>query len=134
SITGISFTDGHFVYDGTPKILLISGTLPAGTSVSYTNNSRTDAGTQTATAAIAGGNNYYDLTLTAELSIQKAAIAGISFPDGNYVYDGASKTLLISGTLPAGTSVSYTNNSRTEAGTQTATATIAGGNNYYDLT
>ncbi|MCL4641705.1 MAG: Ig-like domain-containing protein, partial [Olivibacter sp.] len=111
-ITGITLDDGSFVYDGTAKSLAIAGTLPAGTSVSYENNSRTDVGTQEVTATISG-DNYETLILKANLTITKAAITGISFQDGSFVYDGTAKSLAISGTLPVGTSVSYENNSRT---------------------
>ncbi len=134
TITGITFDDGSFVYDGTERLLSVSGTLPSGTSVSYVNNGRTDAGTQTVTANINGGTNYTDLTLNAELTISKADITGITFADGSFVYDGTERSLSVSGTLPAGTSVSYINNGRTDAGTQTVTANIDGGSNYNDLT
>ncbi|MDX3915300.1 MAG: Ig-like domain-containing protein [Pseudosphingobacterium sp.] len=127
AITGISFQDGSFVYDGTAKSLAISGTLPVGTSVSYENNSRTDVGTQEVTATI-NGDNYETLVLKANLTISKAAITGISFQDGSFVYDGTAKSLAISGTLPMGTSVSYENNSRTDVGTQEVSATISGDN------
>ncbi|MCH8559060.1 MAG: T9SS type A sorting domain-containing protein [Balneolia bacterium] len=127
TITGISFEDATFVFDGTEKSIEITGTLPPGTSVSYTNNSRTNVGTQQATAII-DGDNYNDLLLTAELSITAANITGITFEDASFVFDGTEKTIEISGTLPDGTSVSYTNNSRTNVGTQQATATITGDN------
>ncbi|AMQ55613.1 MBG domain-containing protein [Algoriphagus sanaruensis] len=131
TIAGITFEDDSFVYDGTAKSLAITGTLPEGTSVSYSNNSRTNVGSQTATATITG-SNYEDLILTATLEVTKATIAGITFEDDSFVYDGTAKSLAITGTLPEGTSVSYSNNSRTNVGSQTATATITG-SNYEDL-
>ncbi|MFC3880800.1 Calx-beta domain-containing protein [Algoriphagus namhaensis] len=126
-ITGVTFDDGTFVFDGTAKSLAISGTLPTGTSVAYTNNNRTDVGTQEVTATITG-SNYNTLILTADLTITPATVTGITFADGNFVYDGTAKSLAISGTLPTGTSVAYTNNSRTDVGTQEVTATISGPN------
>jgi hypothetical protein len=51
--------------------------LPTGTTVSYANNSRTDAGTQEVTATISG-SNYTTLELKADLTITKAAISGIT--------------------------------------------------------
>ncbi|TDS58821.1 MBG domain-containing protein [Myroides indicus] len=134
SITGISFTDASFTYDGTAKSLMIAGTLPTGTSVSYTGNDQTNAGSYTVTAEIDGGTNYEDLTLTAELTIEKAPITGITLDDATFTYDGTVKSLMIAGTLPTGTSVSYTNNNQTDAGSYTVTAEIDGGNNYEDLT
>ncbi|MGS2764622.1 MBG domain-containing protein, partial [Sinomicrobium sp. M5D2P9] len=126
-ITGITFNDGSFVYDGTARSLSLEGTLPEGTSVSYGNNSRTDVGTQEVTATLAG-TNYETLELTANLTITPAVITGITFNDGSFVYDGTARSLSLEGTLPEGTSVSYGNNSRTDVGTQEVTATLAGTN------
>ncbi|MCH7415885.1 MBG domain-containing protein, partial [Belliella sp. R4-6] len=131
TITGITFEDGSFVFDGTEKTIEISGTLPNGTSVAYTDNTRTNAGTQQATATISG-DNYSELVLNAELTITPATITGITFENGTFVFDESEKTIEISGTLPNGTSVSYANNTRTNAGTQQATATISG-DNYSEL-
>jgi gliding motility-associated-like protein len=132
-ITGITFDAASFVYNGTAKFLAITGTLPGGASVSYLTNSRTDAGTQTVTANINGGDNYENLVLTAGLSITKAVITGITFDAASFVYNGTAKSLAITGTLPGGASVSYLTNSRTDAGTQTVTANINGGDNYENL-
>src|SRR3546814_2824301 len=106
TISGITLEDGSFVYDGTAKTLMIADTLPEGTTVAYTGNSRTDAGTQEVTATITG-NNYNDLVLTADLTITKATITGITLEDGSFVYKGAAKALALAGNLPSGTSVSY---------------------------
>ncbi|TJY65521.1 PKD domain-containing protein [Sphingobacterium alkalisoli] len=131
-ITGISFDNASFVFDGTAKSLAITGTLPAGANVAYTDNSRTYVGTQMVTATIFG-SNYTELVLTADLEITPATITGITFEDASFVYDGTAKSLAITGTLPAGTTVSYTNNTHTNAGTYNITANIEGGNNYNDL-
>ncbi|MCH7415874.1 MBG domain-containing protein, partial [Belliella sp. R4-6] len=127
TITGITFEDGSFVFDGTEKTIEISGTLPNGASVAYANNTRTNTGTQQATATITGAN-YTTLVLTAELTITPATITGITFENGTFVFDESEKTIEITGTLPNGTSVAYANNTRTNAGTQQATATISGDN------
>src|SRR5690606_14202306 len=117
TITSITLEHGSFVYDGAAKSLEITGKLPDGTTVAYTGNSRTDAGTQEVTATI-GGDNYDDLVLTADLTVTPATITGITLEDGSFVYDGTAKSLEITGDLPDGTSVSYANNSRIDAGTQ----------------
>src|SRR3546814_16036330 len=75
---------------------MIAGNLPEGTTVAYTGNSRTDAGTQEVTATITG-NNYNDLVLTADLTITKATTTGITLEDGSFVYDGAAKALALAG-------------------------------------
>ena len=126
-ISGIIFEDETFTYDGSAKSLTITGTLPDGTSVVYTNNSRTDVGTQEVTATITG-DNYTTLVVTADLTVIPAAIVGITFEDETFTYDATSKSLAISGTLPTGSSVAYSNNSRTDVGSQEVTATISGMN------
>jgi len=133
SIAGINLDDVTFIYDGTVKSLAIAGTFPTGTLVSYTNNDQTDAGSYTVTAEIDGGTNYEDLTLTAQLTIEKATIAGITFDSSSFSYDGMDRSLAIAGTLPTGTSVTYTGNDQTDAGSYTVTAEIGGGNNYEEL-
>jgi gliding motility-associated-like protein len=95
--------------------------------VAYTNNSRTNVGTQEVTATITG-SNFTTLVLTADLTITPATVTGITFTDGSFVFDGTAKSLAITGTLPVGTSVAYTNNTRTNVGTQEVTATITGAN------
>ncbi|WP_198673068.1 MBG domain-containing protein, partial [Algoriphagus litoralis] len=127
TITGITFADGSFVFDGTEKSLAITGTLQTSTSVAYTNNGRTDVGTQEVTATITG-SNFTTLVLTADLTITPATITEITFEDQSFVFDGTARSLAISGNLPTGTSVEYTNNSRTNVGTQEVTATITGSN------
>src|SRR5690606_13754064 len=131
-ITGVGFADGSFVYDGTGKSLAITGALPTGATVSYTGNGLTDVGTQEVVATITGAN-YEDLVLKANLTITKADITGVTFTGGSFVYDGVVKSLTINGVLPIGVTVSYSNNSRTDAGSQTVTATIYGGENYNNL-
>lgn len=127
TITGITFPDQSFVYDGTEKSLAIVGSLPSGTSVEYSNNGRIDVGTQVVTATISGAN-YTTLILTADLTITLEIITGVTFEDGSFIYDGSSKSLAISGTLPDGGSVSYDNNGRTNVGTQVVTATVTAPN------
>src|SRR5690606_31786009 len=94
TVTGIVFEDDSFVFDGTAKSLAISGTLPEGTSVDYSDNSRTDVGTQEVTATITG-DNYTTLVLTADLTITPAAVTGIVFEDDSFVYDGTAKSLAV---------------------------------------
>ncbi|MEC3880681.1 beta strand repeat-containing protein [Parapedobacter sp. 10938] len=130
-ISGLTLPNSNFVYDGTAKSLEIDGTLPQGTSVSYADNSRTDVGTQKVTATVEGAG-YTPLVLTADLTVTRATITGITLDDGSFTYDGTAKSLTIAGTLPEGTSVSYADNSRTDVGAQEVTATITG-SNYEDL-
>ncbi|WP_270090706.1 autotransporter-associated beta strand repeat-containing protein [Sphingobacterium sp. SYP-B4668] len=130
NLMGISFTNATFGYDGTAKSLATTGTLPAGVTVNYSGNAQTEAGIYPVTATIDGGNNYIGETLTAELTITKAALVGINFANATFGYDGRAKSLAITGALPIGVTVSYSGNAQTEAGTYPVTATIDGGNNY----
>ncbi|WP_188444325.1 MBG domain-containing protein, partial [Belliella aquatica] len=127
TVTDVEFKDDSFVYDGTAKSLVITGELPEGTSVVYSNNSLTNVGSQTATATITG-SNYTTQELTATLAITPATVTGVELKDANFIYDGISKSLAITGELPEGTSVAYSNNSITNVGSQTTTATIKGAN------
>lgn len=132
-LEGITFPSRTFTYDGNEKKLEIDGTLPEGVTVRYVNNGRTDAGDQLVTAFFEG-HGLGDVRQTATLTVVKAAITGVEFEDATFVYNGRAQTIRINGTLPAGASVTYTANSRTDAGSQTATAEIRGGTNYEDLT
>jgi hypothetical protein len=132
-LTGISFEDAEFVYDGDEKSLAITGTLPTGVTVTYTGNNQTNAGVYEVTANIDGGSDYIDQTLTATLTITKATLTGITLSDGEFVYDGNAESLFITGTLPTGVTVAYTGNNKTEAGVYEVVATINGGDNYEGL-
>jgi len=127
TITGITFEDDSFVYDGTAKSLAIKGILPDGVAVEYANNSRTDIGTQEVTATLSG-DNYETSVLTADLTVTQATITGITFEDDSFVYDGTAKSLAIKGILPDGVVVEYANNSRKDAGTQEVTVVLSGDN------
>lgn len=129
--SGLSFENKTFTYDGVQQELLVTGTLPEGASISYTNNKGINAGTYNATAKIIC-ENYQDLTLTATLTIDKADITGVSFVDKTYTFDGNNKNITITGTLPAGTTVFYSNHAGINAGIYNATAKITGAN-YNDL-
>ncbi|MCP1996392.1 MBG domain-containing protein [Flavobacterium sp. HSC-61S13] len=131
-LSGLVFDGQTVTYDGTTKSLILTG-LPAGATVNYTNNDQIDAGTYTVTATINGGSNYEDATLTAVLTIEKAVLSGITFDSQTVIFDGAIKSLVLTG-LPTGATVNYTNNDQIDAGTYTVTATIHGGINYDDTT
>ncbi|MEC3879003.1 BspA family leucine-rich repeat surface protein, partial [Parapedobacter sp. 10938] len=71
---GVTFTNASFAYDGEEHVLVITGELPTGATVTYkidgeVGNGATDAGTYAVTAIIDGGANYEDAELTATLTI-----------------------------------------------------------------
>ncbi|MGV3762200.1 BspA family leucine-rich repeat surface protein, partial [Parapedobacter sp.] len=71
-IQGIAFNNSSSTYDGTEHRLTLAGELPAGASVTYDDNSRTDVGAQEVTATIRG-SNYETLVLKATLTVLPAA-------------------------------------------------------------
>ena len=123
-MSDITFADGNFTYDREAHSIAISGTLPGG--VSY----KVNAGEYTVTATFTGDSANYNAipNMTAKLTIAKADydMSGITFEDGSFTYDGQAHSLVISGTLPTGVSVTYAGNDKTNAGEYTVTATFVG--------
>ena len=136
-MSNVTFSDKTVTYNGESQSIIINGTLPSGVSVSYENNDKTIAGTYTVTAIFSGDATNYNLisNMTATLKINKAVydMSQITFDDDTVTYDGNEHSILISGTLPSGVSVSYDNNGQTTVGTYTITATFTGDATNYEL-
>ncbi|HVW94508.1 MAG TPA: MBG domain-containing protein, partial [Mucilaginibacter sp.] len=122
TITGVTFADASYSYDGTAKSLSVSG-LPDGATVAYSGNGHTGAGSYAVTATVSKAN-YNDLVLHATLTISNSAITGVTFADAAYSYDGTAKSLSVAG-LPDGARVSYRGNGHTGAGSYAVTATVS---------
>ena len=75
-MSGVSFEDATYPYDGKEKTLEITGQLPEGVTVSYENNTLTNAGSVKATAefTVADTEHYNEIdeVLYADLTIEKA--------------------------------------------------------------
>ena len=74
-MSGVSFEDATYTYDGGEKTLTVTGTLPEGVTVSYSANTLTDAGELEVTATFTGEDtdNYNAIDpMTATLTINKA--------------------------------------------------------------
>lgn len=129
-MSDITFADGNFTYDREAHSIAISGTLPGGVNVSYDVGYKVNAGEYTVTATFTGDSANYNAipNMTAKLTIAKADydMSGITFEDGSFTYDGQAHSLVISGTLPTGVSVTYAGNDKTNAGEYTVTATFVG--------
>ena len=129
-MSGITFADGNFTYDREAHSIAISGTLPAGVSVSYDVSYKVNAGEYTVTATFTGDSANYNAipAMTAKLTIAKADydMSGITFEDGSFTYDGQAHSLAIAGNLPYGVSVNYINNAQVNAGEHTVTAKFTG--------
>lgn len=126
TIEGITINSASYDYDGTEKEILINGNLPEGATVSYTNNKATNSGEYNV-VAIVKCEGYKDLTLNATLTIRKLNY-DMSETKWNYnqsfVFDGTQKNVLIQN-LPEGVTIkNYLNNSKTNAGTYTASVTF----------
>ena len=123
---GVSFSGGSFTYDGAEHEITVSGNLPEGTSVTYTANKATNAGSYNATAKLEK-EGYETKTLTATLVINKATynMSSVSWSyTSPFTYDTEAKTVTLSG-LPTGVTVgSYSNNTKTDAGNYTASVTL----------
>ena len=138
TITGITFNDGTFTYDGTVKSLAISGQLPAGVTVDYMNNGKVDAGAYEVVATFNVGNNYNALQdIPATLTIEKADIDWITFANKKVTYNGDPQSIVIQGQLPGNMTVVYQYNgvaqeSVTDAGKYTVTAMFLGGDPNYN--
>lgn len=134
TITGVTFEDQTFTYDGKEHSISVTGDVPDGVTVAYENNSAVNAGTYEAKAVLSG-EGYVTLTLDATLTIEKATLdaSAFTFKDDTVTYDGKAHSLKVEGELPAGVTVTYSNNGKTEAGTYEVKATLAG-SNYNPLT
>ncbi len=77
-MSGVRFEDATFVEDGTEKSIFITGSLPAGVSVSYVGNGNGVVGVYEVTAQFAGDeNNYFPIAdMTATLTINRAMFEG----------------------------------------------------------
>lgn len=98
SITGVTFTDTEFTYDGTEKQIKVKGTLPTGATVDYTNNKGTDVNTYNATAVVKA-NGYEDLTLNAKMTIKPKNLTVSGLAAENKTYDGTTTAQVKGGTL-----------------------------------
>ena len=134
TITGDTFEDQTFTYDGNEHSISVTGDVPDGVTVAYENNSAVNAGTYEAKAVLSG-EGYVTLTLDATLTIEKATLdaSAFTFEDDTVTYDGKAHSLKVEGELPAGVTVTYSNNGKTEAGTYEVKATLSG-SNYNPLT
>jgi uncharacterized repeat protein (TIGR02543 family) len=203
----LAFVNGTFGYNGTSHKIEVTG-LPSGLEVEYTNNTRTNAGSNPATAKISGDNYSGSIDKTATITVNKALVTvtaedktsvygddiveltytlsmplygtdslnidltttatetsnvgeypitgtysndnydvtfepgtytitkkaleesdlgDLAFVNGTFGYNGTSHKIEVTG-LPSGLEVEYTNNTRTNAGSNPATAKISGDN------
>ena len=128
----------NIVYDGSPVAAGTDFTVTGADDLvlfyayktgegAYAEGLPAGAGTYTVKAAVRGADGTYN-EAEFSLTIVKATydMSGITFADGNFTYDGEAHGIAISGTLPAGVSVTYDVSDKVNAGEYTVTATFAG--------
>ena len=133
NMTGVSLSGASYTYDGQSHSLAVAGTLPEGLSIEYDNNTKTNAGTYEVIARfIPDDNHNAPESLRANLVITKANIQGLLFDGLIVTYDGQPHSLQVTG-VPAGVTVDYTNNGKTNVGTYEIAAHVNVGTNYNEV-
>lgn len=140
-MSGISFNGSRVLYDGEEHSIAISGTLPEGVlGVKYEGNGQSGVGSYTVTAKFVTDENHIapaDMTATLTVTILLEQLNGLTFNDGEFVYDATKKSIYITAgldTLPDGVELmGYEGNEQTNAGTYTVTAKFSVGGVYEPL-
>ena len=109
-MSGITFSDKTFRYDGKEHVVSVSGVLPEGISVQYVNNKATDAGKYISTATFSGENPNYEkidpMTCTYKIEPAIVSLKEKGLSEIKKTYNGESCITGVSG-LPAGAEVKY---------------------------
>ena len=145
-ITGISFDDQSYQYNGTSHKLEINGTLPNGVTVEYYLGNDVFEGATTVnvyeiTAKFTVNTNYNELDdMTATLEIYKAVydMSNVKLSSNSVEYDAQLHKLEIEGQLPQGVQVAYYLNETLfngikNQGTYTIVAKFTGDSTNYEL-
>ncbi|MCI8654314.1 MAG: DUF5011 domain-containing protein, partial [Clostridia bacterium] len=129
----VSFNNYATDYDKGSHSIELTGTLPEGITVKYTNNVGTNAGEYKAIATFELSEklkeNYSVVspaTMEATLTINKIAYVlpeDVSFDDDATNYDGQNHKIEVNG-LPEGITATYTDNEKKDAGIYNAVATF----------
>ena len=142
---GISISTEDIVYDGSPVAEGVDFTVDGADGVTlpysyktvsdddFTAGLPTNAGDYTLSAYALNGEKQF-ISIVFDITITKATydMSGIKFADGNFTYDREAHSIAISGTLPAGVSVSYDVGYKVNAGEYTVTATFTGDSANYN--
>ena len=128
--------------------LVYNGSVQVGVAendaYTVTGGSATNAGNYEATVTLRDSENYvwsgvFNGTISWSIAKAKYDMSGVTFEDKTVSHSGEAQTIEISGTLPAGVTVTYTYtkdgetvNSAAEAGEYTVTAVFAGDADNYE--
>ena len=128
----LSFESYETMYDGLSHSLEVKN-LPNFATVEYdVATEYTDAGVYVVTATVKA-DGYNDKVLSATLTINKAKLGEIVFPDKIVTWDGEPHGVYIETELPSGVDVSYDGNEQTDVGEYEVTAHFDVGNNYESI-
>ncbi len=127
-MSGVTFKDATYTYDGTEKTLEIVGDLPSGVSVSYTTNKQTNAGSLVVTASFSGDSELYSaiVDMSATLTIYKAPFTPPIADETIFVYTGSEQTYL----LEESEMYTVSNTTQTDAGEYIVTVSLNDKVNY----
>lgn len=131
-MSGITFPDGNVTYNGNVHSIYIRGNLPFGVNALYTGNGKTDAGEYTVTASFPHFNANYEpiASMTATLSIAKATYTPQFITE--LYFNGDYQSASVAGTLPAGITVEFSDNTGLLPGEYTITASFTVANPNYN--
>ncbi len=141
-MTGISFVNGEFTYDGLSHSLVIGGTLPIGSdgvpvTVSYSGSAtNVSDGEQIVTATFATASTNYNVPvpMTATIKINPKDISGAEITLGTgLTYNGELQTQTIEGVVIDGLTVTYDISGNSEINVKSDgdyTLTITGNGNF----
>ncbi len=134
TVSGISFNDMEFDYDGKKKSIFITGTIPNDVKVIYEGNGKTAVGSYVVTARFETENeNYGEFpTLTATITINKGTYVPV-FKNATFSFDAKEHSIFVEGNLPNGITVEYIGNGFMLPGTHTVTAVFTTDGNYNDI-
>lgn len=142
-MSGVTFSDESFVYDGREKSIAVKGELPEGVKVSYTigakaGNSAVDAGTYRVTARFSFSNgNYLPIDdKSADLTIEKAVYdtTNLKLEDKTAVYEGLEHVLTLTdeSAVPQGVTAQYTVRKIKSGGGESVNGAWSAGNGAVD--
>src|SRR5690606_3502466 len=106
-------TEQEYVYDGDMKVVQATLNHNEGTLLYTPQVSYVDAGSYTIKVSAPETENYRAGSTTVTLRILPAMMTGLTLQDSLFVYDGTSRSLVVTGAVPEGTSVNYTINGQT---------------------
>ena len=130
----IEFESKTFEYDGNVHSLEVVN-LPAGYTISYMGNFKSEIGVHTVIAMIYNADGKIVETLTATLTILEKGLTidDITFDDKTFYANGSAHSLEVSN-LPDGYTVSYSGNGVSTEGKHLVVASIYDENNQLVLT